>query len=72
MHPHTAERIKRAAMFSMLEDWHLEADGEHTKLTRLWRRFKKRRLKALPVRLLVRMTAKVESSAIRKHWSTST
>lgn len=67
--PYTVDRIKRAAMFSMLEDWHLEAEGKHTKLTRLWRGFERRRLKALPIELLVRVTAKLESSAIRKHWS---
>ncbi len=69
--PYTAERIKRAAMFSMLEDWHLEEDDGNTRLTRLWRDFEQHRFKALPVELLVRITAKLESSAIRKHWSSA-
>lgn len=68
--PYTAERLKRAAMFSMLEDWHLEDDAGATKLTRLWRDFERHRLAWLPVEPLVRVTAKLESFAIKKHWAT--
>jgi len=68
--PYTAERLKQAAFFSMLEDWHLEDDDGHTKLTRRWREFKQHRMKWLPVRLLVQLTAKLESLAIKKHWAT--
>ena len=68
--PYTAERIKRAAFFSMLEDWHIEADGGGTKLTRLWRGIEQRRMKAIPIRLFVQLTAKLESLAIKKHWAT--
>lgn len=67
--PYTAERIKRAAMFSMLEDWHLEEDAGNTMLTRLWRDFERRRFKVLPIEALVQIAAKLESSAIRRHWS---
>ncbi|MBW2374950.1 MAG: hypothetical protein JRF55_03020 [Deltaproteobacteria bacterium] len=65
-----AERLKRAAMFSMLEDWHLEDDAGATKLTRLWRDFERHRLAWLPVEPLVRVAAKLESFAIKKHWAT--
>jgi hypothetical protein len=68
--PYTEERLKKAAFFSMLEDWHLEDDAGDTKLTRLWRDFKQQRLKLIPIRLLVRLTAKLESFAIEKHWAT--
>lgn len=69
--PYTAERLKRAAFFSMLEDWHLEDDAGATKLTRLWRGIEQRRMKAIPIRPLVQLTAKLESLAIKKHWATS-
>ncbi|MBW2588948.1 MAG: hypothetical protein JRD92_18750 [Deltaproteobacteria bacterium] len=68
--PYTAERLKQAAFFSMLEDWHLEDDAGNTKLTRLWRDFEQHRLKMIPVKLLVQLTAKLESRAIKKHWAT--
>ncbi|MFZ1865002.1 MAG: hypothetical protein WAU39_12315 [Polyangiales bacterium] len=69
--PYTAERLKRAAFFSMLEDWHLEDDAGVTKLTRLWRDFEQHGLKMAPVRPMVQLTAKLESRAIRKHWATT-
>jgi hypothetical protein len=68
--PYTAERLKRAAFFSMLEDWHPEDDAGNTKLTRLWRDFEQQGLKMIPIRLIVRLTAKLESFAIEKHWAT--
>jgi hypothetical protein len=68
--PYTAERLKQAAFFSMLEDWHLEDDAGNTKLTRLWRDFEQHSMKMLPIRLLVQLTAKLESLAIKKHWAT--
>jgi hypothetical protein len=68
--PYTAERLKEAAFFSMLEDWHLEDDAGNTKLTRLWRDFEQHKLKMIPVKLLVQLTAKLESLAIKKHWAT--
>lgn len=68
--PYSAERIKRAALFTMLEDWQLEDDAGNTKLTRLWRDIEMHRMKWLPMKLLVRITAQFESSAIKKHWAT--
>ena len=68
--PYTAERLKQASFFSMLEDWHLEDEAGNTKLTRRWRDFEQHSLKMIPVRLLVRIAAKLESRAIKKHWAT--
>ena len=52
--PYTAERLKRAAFFSMLEDWHLEDDAGATKLTRLWRDFEQHGLKMVTLLMKLR------------------
>lgn len=39
--PVTAEKIKRAVFFTMVEDWKIEADGNGTKLTKTWRDIRK-------------------------------
>lgn len=68
--PYTPERLKRAAFFSMLEDWYIEPDTGGTRLTRLWRRIEQRGMRAVPMRLMVQLAARLESRAIRKHWAT--
>jgi hypothetical protein len=68
--PYTVERLNQAAFFSMLEDWHLEDEAGSTKLTRLWRDFEQHKLGMMPVTLMVRLAAKLESLAIKKYWAT--
>ena len=67
--PYTAAGIKDAAFFSMLEDWYLEPDPKGTKLTRLWRGFRHRRLLGPAVRFMVGVAAKLEARAIRRYWA---
>lgn len=70
--PYSVQSLKEAAFFSMLEDWHLEEAPEGTTLTRLWRDFEQTKMKAVPIRALVRLTAKLESRSIKKHWAART
>jgi hypothetical protein len=67
--PYTEARIKEASFFSMLEDWYLEPASKGAMLTRLWRGFRQQRMRGVPVRLMVRAAAKLETRAIRRHWA---
>lgn len=67
--PYTAESIREAAMFSMVEDWHLEPNGSGTRLTKTWRDIRKYKMRFLPMKTLVVKGAKSESEKLRVGWN---
>ncbi len=66
--PYTADRIRAAAFFSMVEDWCLEPHNGGTLLTKTWRDIRKYRMRFLPMKMLVVRGAKSESQALREGW----
>jgi hypothetical protein len=66
--PFTADRIKAATFFTMIEDWKLEPAGDGTQLTKTWRDISKKKLRFLPMGLIVRKSAKAESSVLQAAW----
>jgi hypothetical protein len=66
--PFTAERIKAAAFFTMLEDWELEPTEPGTRLTKTWRDIRKSRLRFLPMSFIVRKSARAETPKLRAAW----
>ena len=66
--PYTADKLKRAAFFTMDEDWRLEAQGEQTTLTRYWLNINKGKMRFLPMAWLIRKTVKKESQLIIEKW----
>jgi hypothetical protein len=66
--PYTAERIRSATFFTMIEDWKLESSGGGTLLTKTWRDIHKRRLRFLPMGLIVRESARAETEILRAAW----
>lgn len=66
--PFTAERIKAASFFTMVEDWELEPAEPGTRLTKTWRDINQSRLKFLPMRFMVRRGARAETPKLRSAW----
>ncbi len=66
--PFTAERIKAATFFTMVEDWELEPAEPGTRLTKTWRDIRKSRLRFLPMRFIVRRSARAETPKLRAAW----
>lgn len=66
--PFTTERIRAAAFFTMVEDWELEATEPGTRLAKTWRDIRKSRLRFLPMRFIVRRSARAESAKLRAAW----
>ncbi len=67
--PYSVEKIREAAMFSMVEDWHLEPNGSGTRLTKTWRDIRKYKMRFLPMKMLVVKGAKSESAELREGWN---
>ncbi len=67
--PYTIDRLREAAFFSMVEDWHLESAGSGTRLTKTWRDIRKYRMRFLPIKMMVVRGAKSESEALRAGWN---
>ncbi len=68
--PYTADKIREAAFFSMVEDWHIEPGGNGgTRLTKTWRDIRKYRMRYLPMKMLVVRGAKSESQPLREGWN---
>lgn len=67
--PFTAERIRAAVFFTMVEDWKLEKTDQGTRLTKTWRDIKKYKLKLLPLGLIVRRSARAETEKLRLAWN---
>ncbi len=67
--PYTIDRLREAAFFSMVEDWHLESAGSGTRLTKTWRDIRKHRMRFLPIKMMVVRGAKSESEALRAGWN---
>jgi len=64
----TRENVMANVFFTMIEDWALaEVDGG-TRLTKTWRNIEKKKMKFLPMGLIVRMSAKGESKKLRLAW----
>ncbi len=66
--PFTADKITAAALFSMIEDWQIEAMGQGTRLTKTWRDIDQPRLKFLPMRWMVRKGARAETPRLKAAW----
>ncbi len=69
--PYTKDRIEAATFFTMLEDWALEETDAGTTLTKTWRDIKKKKLRLLPMGLIVRFSAKGESKKLQAAWNKS-
>lgn len=67
--PFTAERIRAARFFSMVEDWELEATDSGCLLTKTWRNLNKYRLRFLPLGMIVKRSAKAESPHLQAAWN---
>jgi hypothetical protein len=67
--PYTAERIKQAAFFTMIEDWQLEPSSAGTTLTKTWRDIRKYKLRFLPMSRIVRAGARSESKTLVECWN---
>lgn len=67
--PFTAERIKAAKFFTMLEDWQIAPLAEGTRLTKTWRDITKYKYKFLPMGMIVRASAKKESATLKAAWN---
>ncbi|MGI9285575.1 MAG: hypothetical protein ACR2P1_09310 [Pseudomonadales bacterium] len=67
--PYSADRIKAAAFFTMIEDWALEETPSGTRLTKTWREIQKKKLKLIPIALITRFSAKSESEKLRVSWN---
>jgi hypothetical protein len=66
--PFTESRIKSAQFFTMVEDWQLEETAQGTRLTKTWRDIEKYKMKYLPMKTIVRRSAKAESKELQVAW----
>ncbi|MCZ6502186.1 MAG: hypothetical protein O6945_06695 [Gammaproteobacteria bacterium] len=66
--PFTAQKIRDAAFFTMLEDWEVEPHKLGSKLTKTWRDVKQQKLKFVPIHLIVKRSAKMESGKLKLAW----
>ena len=64
----TEVKIMENLFFIMYEDWNLEPFDGGTRLTKTWRDIDKRKMKYLPLGLIVRHSAKGESKILVKAW----
>jgi len=67
--PYTAERIRQATFFTMIEDWRLEPSPTGTTLTKTWRDIHKYKLRFLPMSRIVRAGARSESKTLVECWN---
>ena len=66
--PFTAQRIRDATFFTMLEDWQVESHKSGAKLTKTWRDVNQLKLRLLPIRLIVKRSARKESDKLKLAW----
>ena len=66
--PFTEQKIRDETFFTMLEDWQIEPHEDGTKLTKTWRGVKQEKLKLLPMRLIIKLSAKKESGVLKAAW----
>lgn len=66
--PFTEQKIKAATFFTMMEDWQLEQTPQGCRLTKTWRDINKKKLKLLPMGMIVRASAKKESDTLKAAW----
>jgi hypothetical protein len=66
--PFTESRIRSAQFFTMVEDWQLEETAQGTRLTKTWRNMVKHQMKYLPMKMIVRRSAKAESGELQVAW----
>jgi len=64
----TRENVMDNVFFTMMEDWAVAAVDGGTQLTKTWRNIEKKKMKFLPMGLIVRMSAKGESKKLRLAW----
>ncbi|MCZ6829562.1 MAG: SRPBCC family protein [Gammaproteobacteria bacterium] len=66
--PYTADAIREARFFTMIEDWELEATERGCVLTKTWRDLEKHRMRLLPMAMIVRRSAKAETAHLQMAW----
>jgi len=66
--PYTAQKIQDAVFFTMYEDWEVEPHGSGSKLTKTWRDLEKHQLRLIPLKLIVKRSAKAESAKLKRAW----
>ncbi len=69
--PYTAQSILSNAFFTMYEDWKVEPEGSGTLLTKTWRDLVKHQLKFMPMKLIVKRSAKDESAKLKTSWDSA-
>jgi hypothetical protein len=67
--PYTAEAIRAKPLVTMVEDWEIEANAGGTRLTKSWRKVEKHKMKWLPMKLLIRLTARAEHQKLIDGWN---
>ena len=67
--PYTIERLREAAFFSMVEDWHLQPAGDGTRLTKTWRDIRNYGGDFLMTDAMIAEGAKSEREALRTSWN---
>jgi len=67
--PYAAEGLERDAFFVMDEDWRIEPEGEGgARLTKTWRNLRKRKLRWLPMAMIVRRAIPDEAKKMVERW----
>jgi len=64
----TEARIMQNLFFIMFEDWQLQAVDGGTRLSKTWRDIEKKKMRFLPLGLIVRFSAKAESGKLISAW----
>jgi hypothetical protein len=66
--PYNPQKIIDDVFFTMVEDWKIEPNGSGSKLTKTWRDVKKYQMKFMPMKFIVKRSAKQESAELKKAW----
>ena len=67
--PFTPESIRAAALFTMFEDWEVEASADGTTLTKSWRDVETRVDLGFPLEDTIRETALTETEPLIERWN---
>lgn len=66
--PYSPQKIIDDVFFTMYEDWKIEPDECGSKLTKTWRDVKKFQMKFMPMKFIVKRSAKQESAKLKEAW----
>lgn len=67
--PYSKAIIEDDPLFTMIEDWEIEEVEGGTVLTKTWRDLQQYKMKLLPMKLIVRFSAKAESKKLAAAWN---